>query len=92
MPQSLTAVEPFLFFFREKKMAPAQVIVFVGLLVFQAHLFSSLFTLMKFPDVLLLMLISLAPCPIFHIITTADFGKIGDVFTSITLDLIVFTF
>ncbi len=66
------------------------VIVFVGLLVFLSHAFVALFERTKVPDVLFLILIGLILGPVFGIVTSADFGKIGNVFTVIALVVILF--
>jgi len=71
-------------------MEVAPVIVIIGLLIFLSHLFAAGFKLTKIPDILLLMLIGLAIGPAFHIVTPADFGKIGPIFTTITLIVILF--
>jgi len=65
-------------------------LVAIGLLVFMAHLFSSLFNRKMVPDVLLLMVIGLIIGPILNIVSPSDFGFFGPVFTSITLVIILF--
>lgn len=71
-------------------MHPALVIAFVGALVFGAHLFVSLFTKTRVPDVLLLISIGLILGPLTHLVSPADFGSVGPVFTTVTLVLILF--
>jgi potassium/hydrogen antiporter len=68
----------------------APVIIFVGVLVFLAHFFVALFERTRVPDVLYLILIGLAIGPILHIVRPDDFGKVGDVFTTIALVVILF--
>jgi len=68
----------------------AQVIAFVGVLVFLAHLFSGIFSKTRVPDVILLILIGICVGPVLGLATPATFGEIGPVFTSITLIIILF--
>jgi NhaP-type Na+/H+ or K+/H+ antiporter len=68
--------------------APA--ILFVGALVFLAHLFTGLFSRTKIPDVLLLMAIGLALGPALGVVQPSDFGSVGSVFATITLIVILF--
>jgi Kef-type K+ transport system membrane component KefB len=65
-------------------MESAAIIVFVGLLIFLSHLFTSIFERKKIPDVLLLMIIGLLLGPIFGLVTPADVGIVGPMFTTIT--------
>ena len=71
-------------------MHPALVIAFVGALVFGAHLFIALFARTRVPDVLLLICIGLILGPLTHLVSPADFGSVGPVFTTVTLVLILF--
>ena len=66
------------------------VVIFVGLLVFLAHAFVALFEKTKVPDVLFLILIGLVLGPVLKVVTPADFGKVGGVFTVIVLVVILF--
>jgi NhaP-type Na+/H+ or K+/H+ antiporter len=68
----------------------ALVIVFIGLLVFLAHLFVALFERTRIPDVLYLILIGIVIGPILQIVTPEDFGKVGNVFTIVALVVILF--
>jgi cell volume regulation protein A len=68
----------------------AQVIAFVGILVFLAHLFSSIFSRTRIPDVLLLIIIGICVGPVLGLVTPTEFGSIGPVFTTITLIIILF--
>ncbi len=63
-------------------------IVFMGLLIFFSHFFNSIFDKTKIPNVLLLMLIGVAAG--FFINQEQYFGKMGSVFTTITLVVIMF--
>ena len=65
-------------------------ILFIGLIFFAAHGFSLLFEKKAVPDVLLLMLIGILAGPVFHIAKPEDFGKWGDIVSSITLVAILF--
>jgi potassium/hydrogen antiporter len=71
-------------------MESAPVVIFVGILVFLAHLFVALFERTRIPDVLYLILIGVVIGPVLHIVAPADFGKIGHVFTTIALVVILF--
>lgn len=68
----------------------AQVIAFVGILVFLAHLFSGIFSRTRVPDVIMLILIGICVGPVLGLVTPANFGDIGPVFTTITLIIILF--
>lgn len=68
----------------------APVIVFVGLLIFMAHFFVALFEKTRVPDVLYLILIGLVLGPILGLVRPEDFGKVGHVFTTIALVIILF--
>ena len=68
----------------------ALAIGFVGLLVFLAHLFSALFERTRIPDVLPLVVLGLLIGPILKLITPEAFGKVGPVFTTISLVIILF--
>jgi potassium/hydrogen antiporter len=68
----------------------ALTIVFVGALVFLAHLFVALFEKTRVPDVLYLVVIGLAIGPVLHIASPEDFGKVGHLFTTIALVVILF--
>jgi cell volume regulation protein A len=68
----------------------AQVIAFVGILVFLAHLFTSIFSRTRIPDVILLIIIGIGVGPVFHLTSPELFGEVGPVFTTITLIIILF--
>ena len=68
----------------------APVVIFIGILVFLAHLFVALFERTRIPDVLYLILIGVIIGPILHIVSPEDFGKLGHVFTTIALVVILF--
>jgi cell volume regulation protein A len=68
----------------------AQVIAFVGILVFLAHLFSTIFSRTRIPDVILLIIIGICVGPLLGLATPDMFGEVGPVFTTITLIIILF--
>lgn len=65
-------------------------ILFVGLLIFSAHLFAAIFSRRRIPDVLFLIIIGLLIGPIFHWVQPSDLGSVGSIFTSLTLIIILF--
>jgi cell volume regulation protein A len=68
----------------------AQVIALVGILVFLAHLFTSIFSRTRIPDVILLIIIGICVGPVLGLASPALFGSVGPVFTTITLIIILF--
>lgn len=64
--------------------------IFLGLLIFMAHLFSVIFSKKRIPDVLLLMVIGILIGPVLGLISPADLGIVGSVFASLTLVFILF--
>lgn len=71
-------------------MTSALVIAFIGALIFGAHLFVGMFAKTRVPDVLLLIAIGLLLGPVSHLVTPAEFGGVGPVFTTVTLVFILF--
>ena len=67
-----------------------QTFIFLGILIFSAHVFSAIFSRKKIPDVLLLMLIGIVIGPLFNWVSPSDFGVVGYVFASLTLVFILF--
>ncbi|WP_303922432.1 sodium:proton antiporter [Draconibacterium sediminis] len=65
-------------------------IIILGLLIFLSHVFNQLFDKTKIPNVLLLLLIGIIIGPVSGIVTIDFFGKLGNVFTTITLVVILF--
>ncbi|MBN2348009.1 MAG: cation:proton antiporter [Bacteroidales bacterium] len=65
-------------------------IIILGLLIFLSHIFNELFDKTKIPNVLLLLLIGIIIGPVSGVVTTDFFGKLGNVFTTITLIVILF--
>ncbi len=71
-------------------METALAIGFVGLLIFLAHLFAALFERTRIPDVLPLVVLGLLIGPGVKLITPEALGKVGPVFTTISLIIILF--
>jgi cell volume regulation protein A len=68
----------------------APVVLFIGFLIFLAHFFVLAFERTRVPDVLYLIIIGLIFGPVLNIVRPEDFGKIGGVFTTIALVIILF--
>ncbi|MBI4424505.1 MAG: cation:proton antiporter [Elusimicrobia bacterium] len=68
----------------------ATAVLLVGLLVFLAHLFAAVFERTRVPDVLPLVVLGVLIGPILGVITPAELGKAGLVFTVIALGVILF--
>jgi NhaP-type Na+/H+ or K+/H+ antiporter len=68
----------------------AVTILVIGLLVFVGHFLAGLFERTKVPDVLILMLAGILLGPVFHVVTPEDFGRVGPVFTTLALIIILF--
>jgi NhaP-type Na+/H+ or K+/H+ antiporter len=68
----------------------ALTILAVGLLIFVGHFLADFFQRTKVPDVLILMLAGIVIGPVFGLVTPADFGKVGAVFTTLALIIILF--
>lgn len=68
----------------------APVIVFVGILIFLAHLFTAVFSRTRVPDVLLLIIIGICVGPILGLVSPEEFGAVGAILTTVTLIIILF--
>lgn len=68
----------------------ANAVIFLGLLIFLGHVFSAIFSRVRVPDVLLLMVIGIIVGPLFGWILPSDLGVVGSVFASLTLIFILF--
>ena len=66
------------------------IILSVGLLIFAAHALNFIFKKTYIPDVLILIIFGILLGPIFHIIMPQDFGRVGQVITTIALVVILF--
>lgn len=65
-------------------------IIILGLLIFSSHAFNELFDKTRIPNVLLLLIIGIIIGPVSGIVSKDFFGKLGSVFTTITLIVILF--
>ena len=68
----------------------ATIVAFVGILIFVAHLFTSIFSRTRIPDMLLLIIIGIVVGPILGLASPSQFGIVGPVFTTIALIIILF--
>ncbi len=68
----------------------ALTILAVGLLIFFGHFLADFFQRTKVPDVLILMLAGIVLGPALGIIGPEDFGRVGPVFTTLALIIILF--
>ena len=64
-------------------------LIFIGILIFCAHLFSAFFSKRRVPDVLFLVLIGIVIGPVLGWVTPDKIGSIGGIFASITLVFIL---
>ncbi|MDR1841874.1 MAG: cation:proton antiporter [Holophagales bacterium] len=65
-------------------------VITLGLLVFIAHGLEDVFARTRIPDVLILLFIGLLLGPIAGLVTPEHMGKVGPVFTTLTLIVILF--
>lgn len=65
------------------------IFIFLGALIFCAHLFSALFSRRRIPDVLFLVVIGILIGPVLHLVTPAQIGRLGSVFSYVTLVFIL---
>ena len=66
------------------------IIAIIGLLIFAAHLFSSIFSKRRIPDVLFLILIGLIIGPLTHWVDSEKLSLLGSILSAVTLVLILF--
>lgn len=66
------------------------ILMFLGALVFFAHLFQAVFKRFRIPDTLWLMGIGMLLGPFTHIVSAADFGLAGTILTEVALVVILF--
>lgn len=66
------------------------VLIGIGGLVFLAHLFAALFEKTRVPDVVPLVILGLLVGPVFGLVAPSTFGKVGGVFTTFALVIILF--
>lgn len=67
-----------------------EVILAIGIIFFLAHVAVSVFERTKVPDVLSLIVLGIIFGPLLNIVTIDDFGKVGTVFSSLALVVILF--
>ncbi len=65
-------------------------ILFIGLMVFFAHFLSLQFRKTNIPDVLVLVVVGITLGPLLGLVSPADFGKVGSLFATIALVVILF--
>ncbi|MCX7193003.1 MAG: cation:proton antiporter [Proteobacteria bacterium] len=65
-------------------------ILFIGLIVFFAHFLSLQFRKTNIPDVLILVIVGIVLGPILGFVSPVDFGKVGSLFATIALVVILF--
>lgn len=68
----------------------ALTVVMIGGMVFAAHVFTELFSRRRVPDLLLLLMIGIIIGPVFKLVTPESIGGFGNVFSTITLVIILF--
>ena len=66
------------------------IIAIIGLLIFAAHLFSSIFSKRRIPDVLFLIIIGLIIGPLTHWVDSDKLTLLGSILSAVTLVLILF--
>ena len=66
------------------------IIAIIGVLIFAAHLFSSIFSKRRIPDVLFLIIIGLILGPLTHIVDPDKLTLLGSILSAVTLVLILF--
>ncbi|MCF0176130.1 MAG: cation:proton antiporter [Bacteroidales bacterium] len=71
-------------------MSTSAIVIILGLLVVFSHVFSALFEKTRIPNVLILMLIGVVVGPVLGLVGPDGLGKMGSVFTTITLVVILF--
>jgi NhaP-type Na+/H+ or K+/H+ antiporter len=68
----------------------SKTILVIGMMVFFAHFLSLQFRKTNIPDVLVLMLVGILLGPVFGLLTSADFGRVGSLIAAIALVVILF--
>lgn len=67
----------------------AATLIFLGALIFMAHLFSYLFSRKRIPDVLLLIVVGIAIGPLLGWVRPANLGQLASIFSTLTLIFIL---
>ena len=65
-------------------------ILFIGVLLFLGHVFSSMFEKTRLPDVLPLMILGILMGPVLHVVSPDAFGEAGQIFTTLALIVVLF--
>ncbi|MBR2864775.1 MAG: cation:proton antiporter [Elusimicrobiaceae bacterium] len=65
-------------------------IIFIGIVLFLGQVFSSLFEKTRLPDVLPLMLLGMIMGPVTGLVGPEDFGRAGEIFTTLALIVVLF--
>ena len=65
-------------------------ILFIGLMVFFAHFLSLQFRKTNIPDALVLVFVGIVLGPVLNFVSPTDFGKVGSLFATIALVVILF--
>ncbi len=65
-------------------------IIGLGLLIFGAHFFNRIFSYTKIPNALLFIVFGIVIGPILELVVPEDFGKMGAVFSAVTLILLLY--
>jgi potassium/hydrogen antiporter len=66
------------------------VVIFIGVLVLLSHGFVAISSRTRIPDVLFLIAIGVLVGPLLHLVSSRDFGQVGQIFTMLVLVLILF--
>lgn len=65
-------------------------IIGLGVLIFGAHFFNRIFDYTKIPNALLFIVAGIILGPVLSIVVPSDFGKMGPIFSAITLILLLY--
>lgn len=65
-------------------------LIFIGALIFFSLTFNALFEKTRVPSVLFLLLVGLLIGPVFEIVAPEDLGRMGRIFTTVTLIVILY--
>lgn len=65
-------------------------IIGLGLLIFGAHFFNRIFSYTRIPNALLFIIFGIVIGPIMKLVVPEDFGKMGSIFSAVTLILLLY--
>ncbi|PXV59357.1 NhaP-type Na+/H+ or K+/H+ antiporter [Dysgonomonas alginatilytica] len=65
-------------------------LIFTGALIFFSLIFNALFEKTRVPNVLFLLFVGLLIGPVFNLVSPEDLGRLGKIFTTITLIVILY--